>query len=282
MSNRAALKAFFNTGDRPTEAQFADVMDSLAHLTDDLISQAEAEAGVATTPRIWTAERVKQAIEALSTGGSSTIPAGYEPWWCVLRNTGSGWEALNDAGHTPHNVSSVTSDGTKVTINYGKTYSEVGVNIIAPDEEYAATHEAGLKGLTTGCEVYMYQPFPLIIGRLIRTAGVWSVASLQSAGSMVLTGTFPNFTVTHSSDNCESNIPLFTSAVRGMNPITSASLSGTVTNIYLDPAYVASDGDRIFFTRNRAKEGQWTSLNPAASGLIGPTKNWWLLGFNKV
>lgn len=36
MSNRIALKAFFETGDVPTQAQFGDLIDSLAHLTDDL------------------------------------------------------------------------------------------------------------------------------------------------------------------------------------------------------------------------------------------------------
>lgn len=36
------------------------------------VSQAEAEAGVATTRRTWTAERVAQAIAALASGGTST------------------------------------------------------------------------------------------------------------------------------------------------------------------------------------------------------------------
>jgi len=38
-----------------------------------VVSQAEAEAGVATTPRRWTAQRVAQAIAALETGGASAI-----------------------------------------------------------------------------------------------------------------------------------------------------------------------------------------------------------------
>lgn len=108
MSTRAELKAFFETGDIPTESQFADLIDSLLHLTEDttdnlaegetnkflsaanktkldsieagaqvnptLISQAEAEAGTATTVRLWSALRVAQAIAALSgTGAGLTI-----------------------------------------------------------------------------------------------------------------------------------------------------------------------------------------------------------------
>lgn len=47
-----------------------------AEVNPDVVPQAEAEAGVATTERIWTAERVGQAIAALGTGGgggSSTV-----------------------------------------------------------------------------------------------------------------------------------------------------------------------------------------------------------------
>ncbi len=42
-----------------------------------LVSQAEAEAGTATSKRIWTAERVAQAIAALSTGGSGSVSLSY-------------------------------------------------------------------------------------------------------------------------------------------------------------------------------------------------------------
>jgi len=40
-----------------------------AEVNPDVVGQTEAEAGVATTERIWTAERVKQAIDALAAGG---------------------------------------------------------------------------------------------------------------------------------------------------------------------------------------------------------------------
>lgn len=42
-----------------------------AEVNPDVVSQAEAEAGTATTERIWTAERVKQAIDSLTPGGGS-------------------------------------------------------------------------------------------------------------------------------------------------------------------------------------------------------------------
>ncbi len=43
-----------------------------AEVNPDVVSQAEAEAGTATTERIWTAQRVKQAIDALVEGWANT------------------------------------------------------------------------------------------------------------------------------------------------------------------------------------------------------------------
>jgi hypothetical protein len=49
-----------------------------AEVNPDVVPQAEAEAGTATTERIWTAQRVKQAIDSLgSSGGKSDINFSY-------------------------------------------------------------------------------------------------------------------------------------------------------------------------------------------------------------
>lgn len=48
---RTALKAYFNTGDTPTEAQFADLIDSFLNLLDDKVAFITIPAGafIATT-----------------------------------------------------------------------------------------------------------------------------------------------------------------------------------------------------------------------------------------
>ena len=58
-----------------TPTQAADIVTNNAKVgvtteeaNPDVVSQVEAEAGVATTERIWTAQRVKQAIDALAGG----------------------------------------------------------------------------------------------------------------------------------------------------------------------------------------------------------------------
>jgi hypothetical protein len=47
-----------------------------AEVNPDVVPQAEAEAGTATTERIWTAERVAQAIAALGGGGGGSLTEG--------------------------------------------------------------------------------------------------------------------------------------------------------------------------------------------------------------
>lgn len=62
------------------------VFDGDIRLTDsrewtaDIVSQAEAEAGTATTRRAWTAERVKQAIDANAAGSGSDNNANILIW----------------------------------------------------------------------------------------------------------------------------------------------------------------------------------------------------------
>ena len=38
--SRTTLKSYFNTGDRPTEGQFGDLIDSSIHLTEDRATTA--------------------------------------------------------------------------------------------------------------------------------------------------------------------------------------------------------------------------------------------------
>lgn len=59
--------------DLGTDGTKLDGIASGAEVNPDVVSQAEAEAGTATTERIWTAQRVAQAIAALESGGGTTV-----------------------------------------------------------------------------------------------------------------------------------------------------------------------------------------------------------------
>jgi hypothetical protein len=85
----------------------------------DVVSQAEAEAGIATTVRRWTAQRVAQAIAALASGGGAV--------WGAITGTLSDQTDLqnaldgkSDTTHT-HTASDVTDFDTEVANNTAVT-----------------------------------------------------------------------------------------------------------------------------------------------------------------
>lgn len=55
----------------------------------------------------------------------------------VLRNTGGVWACIDDAGHRPLNIASVSQDATTITIVYTFNGSTVGALLCVPDEAYA-------------------------------------------------------------------------------------------------------------------------------------------------
>lgn len=69
---RTELKSYFNTGDRPTESQFADLIDSSIHKTEDLASVAEIQAGTNNT-KFVTPAGAKAAVAQFAPGASETV-----------------------------------------------------------------------------------------------------------------------------------------------------------------------------------------------------------------
>ncbi len=63
--NRNTLKEYFNAGDRPTEIQFVDLIDSSTHKTEDKASLTEAQAGTDNNKFI-TAQGAKKAAETFA------------------------------------------------------------------------------------------------------------------------------------------------------------------------------------------------------------------------
>lgn len=110
----------------------------------DVPSQAEAEAGTATAERVWTAERVKQAIAALESVVAQANQAAIEaetnentylPPDLLKHNPGvaKAWVKFDIAGtvNASRNVSSVTDTGTgDWTVNLTTAFSSVDYSII--------------------------------------------------------------------------------------------------------------------------------------------------------
>ena len=91
----------------------------------DVVGQAEAEAGVATTERIWTAERVKQAIVAL--GGSGSVDdTAYGVSWDGITGTAPSKNALYD--FIESQVFKVDENSNIIPVFWGGTQAEYDVD----------------------------------------------------------------------------------------------------------------------------------------------------------
>jgi hypothetical protein len=78
------------------DANTAKVGVTTEEANPDVVPQAEAEAGVATTERIWTAQRVKQAIDALAGGGAGVDDTAYGISWDGVTTVAPSKNALYD------------------------------------------------------------------------------------------------------------------------------------------------------------------------------------------
>lgn len=119
MSKAQAL-TFLNAEDGATADQSDAEIETAYNNQVSLVSQAEAEAGVATTVRRWTAERVAQAIAALGGGGSGNFPP--------------------------------TSDTTDKTTAYTVVSGDVGKNVVAGSAttaDFKITHDVSLLSAST-------------------------------------------------------------------------------------------------------------------------------------
>jgi len=91
----------------------------------DVVSQVEAEAGIATTERIWTAERVKQAIVAL--GGSGSVDdTAYGISWDGVTSTAPSKNALYD--FIESQVFKVDATSNIIPIFWGGTQAEYDID----------------------------------------------------------------------------------------------------------------------------------------------------------
>jgi hypothetical protein len=89
IQTRTVLKAYFNTGDFPTETQFANFIDSYRHITDDAIAISE--------------------ITGLTAALAAATVADGDKGDVVVSGTGTVW-TLEASGVTPGTYNSVTVD----------------------------------------------------------------------------------------------------------------------------------------------------------------------------
>ena len=121
-------------------------------------------------------EKMPVALEDLSDGGKKLkIIAG------VIRNSGNGWEYINDSGHEPLNLTSVSVDANgKIEIDYGFTASKVLSLVATPDETFAGLYSIGG---SVGLDKTLFNCYalPKVYGGMVRiTNGVVDATSYAS------------------------------------------------------------------------------------------------------
>lgn len=97
----------------------------------------------------------------------------------VIRNTGAGWDVINDAGHEPINIDNVVSDGDKITINYGTLgASKVGTFIVTPDEKLNEQgFQVGASVGPTSTSIYLSRSIPSYSDYVAYTSGAFVSAN---------------------------------------------------------------------------------------------------------
>lgn len=113
---------------------------------------------------------------------------------CVIRNTGSGWKQIG-GNHIPINVSSVTQDKSKITINYSFKAKNVVSFVAVPDETMA--EEDFFMGSSVGLDsanIYITQ------NKSLGSYVYYNGSTWASKGDNGITATFNNgiLTITHS------------------------------------------------------------------------------------
>jgi hypothetical protein len=78
---RSILKNWFKTGDKPTEAQFADWIDSFYHKTEDTITAADATESVAGSSKLITSSELNATIASDTEPASSNNVLGIKQLW---------------------------------------------------------------------------------------------------------------------------------------------------------------------------------------------------------
>lgn len=123
--------------------QWEDLPSQLTALAASRLNHLETQYDEAVVYTDEKAVAFQAAVQLLIDGvAGATIadPAHrYRVVACALRNTGSGWSLIQDAGHEPIGISGVDINGDFVRLTYDFTASRVGALQVTPDETFAVT-----------------------------------------------------------------------------------------------------------------------------------------------
>jgi len=196
----------------------------------------------------------------------------------VLRNSGSGWAFLNDSGHQPTNITSVSANSTAITINYGFTGTKVAALLVTPDETFAQDgYFAGASVGLSSSTIKLARMGQSVSDYVSYNGTTWTSLAGVFTGLSFSSGTL---TLTHDS------MTGATGSVAGRGGVYQPQLgamSATTTQVeFFDWAgtkiTTANTNCRAYVTRNTNR--MLTPVDPTT--ITAPTANLWVLGLIEV
>lgn len=175
-----------------------------AEVNPDVVSQVEAEAGTATTERIWTAQRVAQAIAALASGSGPDVSTGSgapsstpttegdiyvdttndNVWVAAGTASSSDWKQATGAGggdllaaNNLNDVANAATSRTNLGVAIGSDVQAYDANLPAWPATVDATEVGYLNGVTSAIQTQMDGKEPTLAAASDTTAGKVELAT---------------------------------------------------------------------------------------------------------
>lgn len=197
---------------------------------------------------------------------------------CILRNTGSGWYAIDDSNHTPYNIASVTNDTSKIVVTPSFTWDKIHSVVATPDETFASGGlQPGVRVTTSTVEVYLSQ-FRLETGYVYYDGAAW-----QSNGDHIVSTVWDGvnkLTITHGTMGSlggNVNGAQVTAREDGYHPRVASIASGTTEVKFYDfsGTLITTEDTLMKFHFLRSAIGQTLNPNNVSLSLA----NIWVFGF---
>lgn len=202
----------------------------------------------------------------------------------VIRNTGNGWEYINNSGHNPMNLATVSvNESGQIVIGYGFTAKKVLSLIVAPDETFANKYTfGGSVGLSD--TLVNVCTLPKEIGGMVTyntTTEQWNIANSDFTAASFNTTT-GILTLSHEDLSDIPSVNKFYCSVSGRGCI---AVMGDVADDYMNVMFLDNNGVSIKSPGSSTRLYALRHINSYkvdASDVVSNTGNIWIFGVMEV
>lgn len=220
-----------------------------------------------------------------STTLNEIIKDKYKIVGCVIRNTGNGFEFINDNGHEPLNCNNISTTTTGIVITFSQNFSKVVSLLCGGDEIFSKDYDVGTSVGTNSCTLIVYRKEHILGGLIRYRSGAFNTTSYATG---ITSGEWD------SDNNCakfyHEDISNYPAPQRWQVMVSQYSDKHRpniklVTSTYDEIEFYDSNGDLVT-TPSASVEFLYQRSFPA--GLVNPNNivsnngNFWIIGIMKV